>query len=168
MRRCLAPSIRLFAALAAALMCGAAGGTPAQDRPDPPKRVVATPDELVWRDVPVGGPGTQVAILAGDPSREGAPFVMRLRLPDGHVVPPHRHPVDENVTVLSGALYVGVGEKFDREKARRLPAGSFSLMPRGTPHFLWAEGETIIQSHGVGPFDVTYVGAAEIRKLADE
>ena len=35
------------------------------------------------------------------------------------------------------------------------------MMPRGMRHFAWTKGETIIQVHGVGPFDINYVNAAD-------
>jgi hypothetical protein len=31
----------------------------------------------------------------------------------------------ERVTVISGALHIGMGEKFDQSAGRALPAGSF-------------------------------------------
>ncbi len=33
--------------------------------------------------------------------------------------------------------------------------------PAGTKHFAWAEGETILQLHGQGPWTITYVNAAD-------
>lgn len=102
-------------------------------------------------------PGAQAAILEGDPRTKGATYTIRVKLPDGYKVPPHWHPVDENVTVLKGTLLLGRGEKFNLNGAMELTAGTFSHMPRGTRHFAQAKGETILQVHGVGPFDVHYV-----------
>lgn len=65
-----------------------------------------------------------MAVLEGDPTKEG-PFVMRLKLPDGYRVAPHTHPKPERVTVLSGTLPVGMGDRFDVTKGRAMPAGSF-------------------------------------------
>jgi hypothetical protein len=58
--------------------------------------------------------------------------------------------------VISGRFAIGSGEKFDRE-AKPLPPGSFVHLPAGMPHFAWADGETIVQINGVGPFDIKYV-----------
>jgi hypothetical protein len=120
--------------------------------------VMVTPEGLKWAPAPKGlPPGAQLAVLSGDPSKAGAPYVIRAKFPDGYQVPPHWHPVDENVTVLQGTLGMGLGEKFDKKAGKELPAGSFSRMPKGVRHFAWAKGQTIIQVHGIGPFEIHYV-----------
>ena len=57
-------------------------------------------------------PGPKIAVLHGDPAKEGH-FVMRLKAPDGFKVPPHYHPSDENLTVLQGTFMIGTGDKAD-------------------------------------------------------
>jgi quercetin dioxygenase-like cupin family protein len=104
--------------------------------------------------------GARVAVLEGDPTREGV-FTMRLWLPNGFEVAPHSHTQVEHVTVVSGVLHFGMGEKFDRAATRPMPAGSFGYWPIGMKHFAWAEGETVLQLHGRGPWTVTYVNAAD-------
>jgi len=104
--------------------------------------------------------GAEVAMLFGDPAKDGQ-YANRLRLPSGAVIPPHIHPNDENVTVLSGTLHVGLGDKVDRSKATTVTAGGFIRLPKGTPHYAWATGTTIIQSNGVGPSGRTYLNAAD-------
>lgn len=118
--------------------------------------IVVPADAVKWGPAPPSlPPGAQAASLFGSPSKEG-PFVLRLKFPAGFTVPPHRHSKDELVTVISGRLGVGSGEKLDRTAAT-LPAGSFVQLPAGMPHFAWADGETVVQINGVGPFDVIYV-----------
>src|SRR5262245_52276846 len=107
-----------------------------------------TPDTLQWTS---GPPGSEFAVLSGNPAQEGAPFVLRIKLRAGAKVPPHWHPIDEHVTVMSGIFHLGTGEKFDQTAAQALPVGSYLMMPREMRHFAWAEGETIIQLHGIGP-----------------
>jgi len=46
-------------------------------------------------------------------------------------------------------------------KLRDLPAGSYALMPKREPHFNLYKGETIIQLHGIGPYDIHYVNPAD-------
>jgi hypothetical protein len=99
--------------------------------------------------------------LLGDPGKAGAPYVLRAKLPDGYAVPPHWHPTDENITVLRGALLVGRGDRLDPAAAEELPAGSFCHMPKTMRHFAVAKGETVIQTHGIGPFEITYVNPAD-------
>jgi quercetin dioxygenase-like cupin family protein len=114
-----------------------------------------------WKDGPASLPrGAQMALLEGDPTQAG-PFTMRLRFPDGFQIPPHWHTQMEHATVLAGTIHLGMGERFDRAATRPLPAGSFGFWPAGTRHFAWAEGETVLQLHGQGPWTVTYVDPAD-------
>lgn len=116
-----------------------------------------TPAEVQWKEGPASlAKGARAAVLEGDPTREGF-FTMRLWLPDGFEVAPHWHTQIEHVTVISGTLNFGMGEKFDRSVTREMPAGSFGYWPIGMRHFAWVKGETIIQLHGRGPWTVTYV-----------
>ena len=124
--------------------------------------VVVTPDRLTWGPAPPGLPaGAQLAVLEGDPSKAGAPFAFRAKLPDGYKVAPHWHPTDERIIVLEGTLGMGTGEKFDPASGHELPTGSYSVMPKGMRHFVWAKGETVFQVSGMGPFEITYVNPAD-------
>ena len=117
--------------------------------------------ELAWKDGPAALPkGARMAILEGDPTQPGM-FTMRLRFPDGFQVPPHSHTQTEHVTVIAGALHLGMGERFDRSSTRKLVTGSFGYWLARTRHFAWAEGETILQVHGQGPWTITYVNPAD-------
>jgi hypothetical protein len=40
-------------------------------------------------------------------------------------------------------------------------AGSFAKMPIGMKHFVWTTGETIVQIHSTGPFEIKYVNPAD-------
>jgi quercetin dioxygenase-like cupin family protein len=99
-------------------------------------------------------------VLEGDPTKEGL-FTMRLQFPDGFEVKPHWHPAVEHVTVLAGTLNLGMGDAFDKAKTRALDAGSFVYMPPEMHHFAWAKGRTIIQLHGMGPWQVNYLNPAD-------
>lgn len=124
--------------------------------------VLVTPDKLTWGPAPPSlPPGSELAILEGDPSKAGAYFAFRAKLPDGYKVPPHWHPTDERVLVLQGTLGLALGEKFEPSSEHELPVGSYALMPKGVKHYAWAKGETIIQVSGMGPFDVMYVNPAD-------
>ena len=121
------------------------------------QHVMVTPDQVKWGPAPPAlPPGSQAAVIAGDPAKP-AMFVIRAKLPDGYTVPPHWHPTDEYVTVLSGTLMAGLGAKVDAGAMHALPAGSMAKMPKRTNHYVRAKGETIIQVQAIGPFEVTYV-----------
>ncbi len=119
------------------------------------------PTTIEWKAGPAAlPPGVKMAVLEGDPTKEG-PFVVRFQFPDGYHVAPHTHPKTERVTVISGALYLATGEALDRNSAKKLPAGSFGYWPAGMKHAGWSEGETIIQLHGIGPWQINYVNPAD-------
>lgn len=140
-------------ALGAAAIFGAATPLHAAE----PHHTVVPGDAVKWGPAPASLPrGAQAAVLLGSPAKEG-PFVLRLKFPAGFTVPPHRHSKDEFVTVISGAFAVAAGETLERASLKPLPPGSFVHLPAGMPHYARAEGETIVQINGVGPFDVTYV-----------
>ena len=65
------------------------------------------------RIIPIHPMVEDVEILYGDPDKPGEPFVMRIRELPGGIIPPHKHSVDENITVLQGTLFFAVGDKFD-------------------------------------------------------
>jgi hypothetical protein len=116
-----------------------------------PAHVAVVPDEIKWGPAsPKLPPGAEIAVLVGDPSVPGAPYVFRAKLPDGYSVPPHWHPMDENVTVMEGVFALGFGERADRTTMRDLPAGSYVTLPKQEPHFNRIKGRTILQFHGSG------------------
>jgi hypothetical protein len=148
--RLVAPVAVTVLALAAAF---AGAGEPAHPAGD--GHVVATPASIVWNDAP-SLPGAKVAALKGDPTKEGA-FVIRLKLPDGYTIKPHWHPMTESLTILQGNFLLGKGTAMDKAAATALPAGSFSAMPARMVHHAWADGETVVQLHGMGPWQLYYV-----------
>jgi quercetin dioxygenase-like cupin family protein len=102
-----------------------------------------------------------MAVLDGEPQKPGVPFTIRVKVPDGYSVSPHTHPTDEHLTVIQGAILLAMGETFDRGKLRQFPVGSYAKLPKGKPHFNLYQGETIIQLHGIGPYDVLYVNPSD-------
>jgi quercetin dioxygenase-like cupin family protein len=112
------------------------------------------PGDLKWAP---GSTGISVAVLHGSPEKEGVPFVLRLKIPAGTRVPPHWHPVDEHLTVMTGTFYMGTGERFDESTATALTTGTYAMMPKDVRHFGWTGIETIVQIHGVGPFKTYFV-----------
>ena len=115
------------------------------------------PDKLEWKDGPPSLPkGAKIAILEGDPSKEG-PFVFRVKAPDGYRIPPHTHPKMERVTVISGTFNIGMGKKFDEKVTKAMTAGTYGYWEPDMEHFVWIKGETVAQFHGIGPWVITYV-----------
>jgi len=122
---------------------------------------IFTPSEIVWKDGPASlPPGTKMAVLEGDPAKEG-PFTMRLRAPDGYRIPPHTHPKTERLTVISGTFRLGMGEKFAPDHLIDMPAGCYGFWPAGMTHFVQVRGETVVQLHGIGPWQIVYVNPSD-------
>ena len=125
------------------------------------QHVLLNPGDLKWGDVPPGlPPGAKMAVLTGDPTKKGM-FTVRMQAPAGYKIPPHSHPTAENITVISGTFSVGTGDKFEETAGKQLEAGGFVVLPAGMNHYAWSNGETIIQIHGKGPFQIKYVNPAD-------
>jgi hypothetical protein len=147
----------LTALLAAALITGAA--VAAVHSPATMQTVL--PDQIKWGAGPPSlPPGVQMVVLQGDPGKPG-PFTLRAKMPAGYKIPAHWHPTDENLTVISGVFHIGMGGKLDTSMAKALPAGGFMSMPARTNHYAWVTQETILQVHGMGPFEITYINPAD-------
>ncbi|MFZ5998223.1 MAG: cupin domain-containing protein [Nitrospirota bacterium] len=116
------------------------------------KSIMITPAEIKWTPGPPSLPsGAKMVVLEGDPKRSEM-VSMRILLPRNYKLMPHTHPVAERVTVVSGTLFFGPGQKMDKKKTKKLPAGSFFVMPPNTPMFGWTEDqETVIQINVMGP-----------------
>ena len=125
--------------------------------------LVITPDQVKWGPAPGLPADWQAAILSGDPAKKG-PYVERVKLPPNAVVPPHKHPDIENITVISGSFGIGQGNVADKSKGQVLPTGSFYRLPANTAHFAWAGPEgAVVQVHGVGPSGIKMLQTADKR-----
>lgn len=113
---------------------------------------------LKWNPITPEGfkPGMKLAVVHGDPGST-SDYVIRLSFPDGYEFPPHYHPNAEHVTVLQGTFLLAMGEKFDRSKLQTYAPGDLIYAPAKKPHYGGARGETVIQLHGIGPFDILLV-----------
>lgn len=122
--------------------------------------IIVTPNDLKWSDVPSLPAGAKLAVVEGSMT-EAVPFTVRLKLPAGYQIPAHWHPAVERVTVLSGTLNLGMGEKLDPTKTTALVAGSVAVMQPKTNHFVWTKEETVVQLNGTGPWGITYLNPAD-------
>lgn len=133
------------------------------------KMITVVPADIVWGNVPPAlPPGAMIAVLEGDPFKPG-PYSLRLKLPADYGIPAHWHTMAERVTVISGTMNAGMGDKLDKEQSKAFPAGSYVSIPAKMHHFAWADGETIVQINGDGPFDINYIDpASDPRKNATD
>jgi quercetin dioxygenase-like cupin family protein len=116
---------------------------------------------IKWNPIEVPGfpSGVKIAALAGDPDKAGEPYTLRLRFPDGYAFPAHWHPMAENLTVISGTFYLAMGDKVVEGATKRYVAGDFLNIPGKMSHFGHVAGETVVQLHGTGPFQIMVTGA---------
>ena len=123
--------------------------------------ILYVPSGIAWKAGPDSvPPGAKMAVLEGDPAKDGF-FTIRLLLPDGYRVAPHWHPKAERLTIISGTVNLGTGDRFDAAATKALPAGTYSSMPPKMTHFAWMTGETVLQLSSIGPWQFIYVDPAD-------
>lgn len=119
------------------------------------------PEEIIWKPFAAFPPEARLAVMIGDPTQAG-PYVVRVKLPGGGKLMPHKHPEDRIYTVMSGVFYIGLGDVFDGDKVKAYPPGSVIVLPGDTPHFHWAKsGEYVTQVTAIGPLGLDYLNATD-------
>lgn len=119
------------------------------------------PEEIQWGAAPPVLPaGAKMAVLAGDPAGTGL-VTIRLKMPAGYRIPAHWHPTDERVTVISGAVALGMGDKLDKKQSKMLKAGGYAVAPAKMHHFAWTKTGGVVEVNLMGPFQITYVNPAD-------
>ena len=119
------------------------------------------PENIEWRPFAAFPSSARLAVLVGEPTQPG-PYVIRVRLPSGVKLMPHRHPEDRVYTVMSGVFYIGLGDEFDDDKLEAYPPGSVIVLPGDTWHFHWAKsGDYITQVTAIGPLGLEYRDATD-------
>jgi len=126
---------------------------------DSPEFKAVTDRDLVWNDYQPAGfePGLKIAVVQGDPSVPDEPYTIRASFIDGYNIPAHYHPRAENLTVLSGTFMLAKGTDRDDSEMVGYRPGDFLYIPGGHPHYGKARGPTVIQLHGIGPFQTILV-----------
>lgn len=120
-------------------------------------QVFVNAGDIKWGAAPPVLPkGAKLAVLYGDPGKPG-PYVLRLAAPANYRIPPHWHTQTENLTIVSGALYLGMGDRLVAKEAQALKAGGYHYLPAKQHHYAFTRGATVIQVSGEGPFDINYI-----------
>lgn len=145
---------RGFTSFAAAILLAAGLSAVAADGP-------IQASEIKWGPAPPTLPaGAQFVVLAGDPSKEG-PSTLRIKMPKNYKIPAHWHPTDERVTVISGELGLGMGDKLDERASKVLKAGGYAVAGAHMNHYAWTKSGAVVQVDLLGPFAITYVNPAD-------
>jgi quercetin dioxygenase-like cupin family protein len=114
-------------------------------------------EDVEWQPFAAYPPSVHLAVLVGPPSEPG-PYVIRVKVPRGVKMMPHKHPEDRVYTVLAGVFYAALGDQFDAEKLEAYPPGSVIIIPGNTPHFHWAKSsEYVAQVTAIGPLGFEYI-----------
>jgi hypothetical protein len=126
-------------------------------------QIVSSPSEVKWGPAPPVVPGgAQAQVLDGDPFRDGSPYTLRLKMPDGYRIAPHWHPTDENVTVLSGTLGAGMGRQIRSEGRQTSEAWWICMHAEGDASLrMGKRSDHRSGSRDRPPFAFTYVNAAD-------
>jgi hypothetical protein len=115
------------------------------------------PEDIDWKPFPAFPPPARLAVVVGEPTKPG-PYVIRVKVPSGVKIMPHKHPEDRVYTVISGIFYIGLGDQFDADKLKAYPPGSVVVLPGDTHHFHWAKsGEYVSQVTAIGPLGLDYL-----------
>jgi len=118
-------------------------------------------EDIDWKPFAAFPPSARLAVVVGQPSEPGL-YTMRVRVPRGVKLMPHRHPEDRVYTVISGVFYIGLGDQFDPDKLQAYPPGSVLFLPGNTSHFHWAKSsEYVTQVTAIGPLGLEYISAKD-------
>ena len=112
--------------------------------------------DLKWGDAPPVLPkGAKIAVLNGDPFKPGQ-YTLRLSLPANYKLPPHWHTLTENLTIVSGTFYIGMGDKAVAKDAHEVKTGGYHYLPAKQHHYASTKSATVVQVSGEGPCDINY------------
>jgi quercetin dioxygenase-like cupin family protein len=128
-----------------------------QHQPGQDAFISILPEDVHWEPFAAFPPSVRLAVVVGRPS-EGGPYVVRVKVPRGVKLMPHRHSEDRVYTVISGVFYIGLGDDFDDDVLAAYPPGSVVVLPGGTSHFHSAKSsEYVTQVTAIGPLGLEYV-----------
>ena len=86
------------------------------------------PEDIQWKQFSAFPASARLAVLVGDPTQEG-PYLVRVKVPSGVKLMPHKHPEDRIYTVMSGVFYIGLGNEFDGDKMKAFRRVALSFCP---------------------------------------
>jgi quercetin dioxygenase-like cupin family protein len=90
------------------------------------------PEAVDWKPFAAFPASVRLAVVVGQPSDPG-PYTIRVKVPHGEKLMPHKHSEDRVYTVISGVFYIGLGYEFDASKLEAYPPGAVIILPGNTP-----------------------------------
>ena len=100
-------------------------------------------------------PGAFRRYLIGD-TRKPGPFKYQLKIPAGSRLGAHQHSQHVHVKVVSGSMFIIIGEPLDSSRAQHFLTGSVFIVPAHTWHAEWWDAETFLEAEGVGPSETVF------------
>ena len=100
-------------------------------------------------------PGALRRYLVGDVTQPG-PFKYQLKIPAGSRLAAHKHSKDVHVKVLSGSMFIIIGEPLESSRAQHFVTGSTFIVPANAWHDEWWDQESLLEAEGVGPSETVY------------
>ena len=131
---------------------GVVGPVPPASSLDPKVLKMLLPEDIQWRPAE-GLPGTEAAVLVGNPAQEGF-YIVLNRFSPGNFSRPHFHDNDRYIMVVSGTWWVDTGGTFDPNETVPMKAGTFVTHPGREVHYDGARAGSegaIVMIFGQGP-----------------
>lgn len=100
-------------------------------------------------------PGAFRRNLVGDNSQPG-PYKYQLRIPAGARLAAHKHSNEVHVKVVSGSMFIIIGEPLEASRAQHFVTGDVFVVPANAWHDEWWDQESILEAEGVGPSETVY------------
>ena len=114
-------------------------------------------NDIEWAPCPPHLPsGCNITVLEGSPKLPDM-FTVRFKVDETFYMPPHTHPKDERVTIISGAVAVAFGVDATRKDAKVFGPGDYYVNARDAVHSVWADSSSVIQITGIGPWEAHFI-----------
>lgn len=108
----------------------------------PLNAIQVTPSQMKWEPF---GTSFERVVIVGDPKKPFCPGTILIKSAPHTKVLPHPLNQDRIATVISGTVYVGIGDTWDDSKLIKLTPGSYWIMPAGVSSFKKNDEEAIYQ-----------------------
>ena len=89
------------------------------------------PEDIEWKPFPSFPASCPTGCACWRPGSPG-PYVIRVKVPSGVKMMPHKHPEDRIYTVMSRVFYIGLGAEFNGDKVKAYPPGCVVILPGDT------------------------------------
>jgi len=76
-------------------------------------------ENLDWKSFAAFPPSVRLAVIAGQPTKPG-PYMIRVKVPGGVKLMPHRHSEDRIYTVISGVFLLAWAKNSTQANSRRI------------------------------------------------